>query len=344
MTDARVTQGPVLGVVKVNPDGRCYHAPVLAVYQVAPPSRITQAPVLSVFRVIAPLRITQAPVLIVHKSSPCSTKWCQVWKIERTDGEIFRFTSLDRDFVWGGQTYQACDSLVPSASESVSEADTAGTMDLSGAIGPDGITEQDLFAGLFDGAEVEAWLVPWSGTGAVKSLLKGTWGALEQTQTGFKVELLGDGAKLAQTPLISLLQPGCRWQFGDPVTCGVDLVPLTVTGTIDSASGQREFTDAARVEAAGYFSRGRVTFTSGANSGVSAEIKEHASGGVFTLWPRLPFGLVAGDSYSMTPGCTQLIESSGGTNGCEAWANLRRFGGFDLVPGGDKRNAAANVR
>jgi hypothetical protein len=32
-----------------------------------------------------------------------------------------------------------------------------------------------------------------------------------------------------------------------------------------------------------------VTFLSGLNSGISAEIKEHKAGGVFELWPRLPF-------------------------------------------------------
>jgi uncharacterized phage protein (TIGR02218 family) len=319
------------------------------VHKVAAPVNITQAPVLAVYRVIAPLQVSQAPVLVVYKGSPCTTQWCQIWKIERTDGETFRFSSLDRDFIWGGETYQSCDSLVPSASESVSELDAAGNMDLSGAIGPDAITTEDLYSGLFDGAKVQAWLVPWSGSGGIKPLLNGNFGALELTPTGFKVELLGDGAKLMQTPLIQLIQPGCRWKsrrfggFGGPF-CGKDLTALTVTGTIDSATGQREFVDAARAETAGYFTQGKVTFITGANAGISAEIKLHTAGGVFELWPRLPFGLLAGDQYSMDPGCTFLTESSGGTNGCSAWANLVRYGGFDKVPGGDKRGGAANVK
>jgi hypothetical protein len=128
------------------------------------------------------------------------------------------------------------------------------------------------------------------------------------------------------------------------VTCGKDLGPLTVTGTVDSAVGLREFADAERAEAAGYFSRGRVTFTTGSNAGISAEIKDHAAGGVFTLWPRLPLPLNVGDEYSMTPGCTLLKDAANGTNGCTVWGQLARYGGFDKVPGRDKRNKAADVR
>jgi hypothetical protein len=79
-----------------------------------------------------------------------------------------------------------------------------------------------------------------------------------------------------------------------------------------------------------------VTFTSGDNAGISAEIKEHTSGGNFTLWPRLAFRIDAGDQYTMTPGCTNLLEASGGTNGCTAWANADNYGGFPFVPGRDK--------
>jgi uncharacterized phage protein (TIGR02218 family) len=345
MTTAKVSQAGAESLFKVTPENRASQAGVEYLHRVGTPMSASQAGAEYLHRVQPTFSISQAGAEILFKNVPCGTQLAQIWTITRTDGEVFRFTSLDRDFEYppgSGVTYQACDSLVPTASEAVSEVDAAGNMDLSGALGT--ITEHDLYAGLFDGAEVEAWLVPWDGAGSRKLLLSGTFGAVEQTPTGFKVEVLGDGARLMQTPLVKLLQPGCRWQFGDPVTCQKDLGPLTVTGTVDSASGVREFTDAARSETAGYFSRGRVTFTSGNNDGISAEIKEHASGGVFTLWPRLPFAIAAGDNYSMTPGCTLRKETSGGTNGCEAWGQLARYGGFPRVPGGDKRSKAATQR
>lgn len=343
MVEARIDQGGIYSLLGIPPEVRIDQGGIYALINVGVDMRVDQAGIYALTGITPAVPIAQAGMYVLAGSTPCSTKWAQIWTITRTDGEVFRFTSLDRDLVYAGQTYQACDSLVPSASESVSEVDAAGSMDLSGAIGPDGITETDLYSGLFDGAVAVAELVAWSGTSIPRRLLKGTFGAVEQSETGFKVELLGDGAKLLQTPLISLIQPGCRWQFGDD-KCGKDLGPLTVTGTIDSGNGQREFTDAARAETAGYFTRGRVTFTSGLNNGISAEIKAHLAGGVFELWPRLPFGIVTGVTYSMTPGCTLLKDAVGGTNGCTAWANLRRYGGFPKVPGGDKRGNTPDMR
>lgn len=343
MVEARAAQAGVYALLGVTPETRASEAGIYALVQIVPPARVSQTGMHALVAVTAEVKSTQAGIYVLASGSPCTTQWAQIWTIIRTDGEVFRFTSLDHDWEYLGQEYKACDSMDPTASEAVSEVDAAGNMDLAGAISPDGISEQALYAGLFDGAEVEAWLVPWSGTGIPKRLLKSSFGPVEQTQTGFKVELLGDGAKLMQTPLIRLLQPDCRFQFGDRF-CQKDLAPLTVTGTVDSGNGQRAFVDADRAETAGYFRRGRVTFTTGDNAGVSAEIKSHDAGGFFGLWPHLPFGISTGDQYQMVPGCTNLKTSDGGCNGCTDWANLVRFGGFDKVPGGDKRSAAANVR
>lgn len=334
-----------MALAEVSADVRALQLPAMVLASVDTVSRVFQAPVLTLASVIAPTQLFQFPVLLLGSGSPCTTRWAQIVTIERLDGEVYRFTSLDRDLEYGGETYRSCDSLVPSASEAVSEVDAAGNMDLSGAVGDgDGaITLADLYAGRFDGATATAWRVAWAGEGTPRRLLKMTFGPVEMTQTGYKVEGLGDGAKLQQTPLIRPMQPGCRWEFGDRF-CQVDLGPLTVSGTVDSGVGQREFTDAARAEPAGYFTRGKVTFTSGDNIGVTAEIKEHAAGGVFTLWPRLPFASLAGDQYDMVPGCTNIKASEGGCNGCTAWGNVLRYGGFDKVPGRDRRSAAADVR
>lgn len=312
--------------------------------RVLPGAKVSQSGVEYLHRVQPSHAISQAGVEILYKSSPCGTRRAQVWTITRKDGQVFRFTSLDRDLDWQGETFKACNSLAPSAAENVGNVDDAGSMNLSGAIASGAIDGWHLYAGLFDGADVEVWLVPWDPSldddGVPKRLIKGAFGAVDLTETGFSVDIVGDGAKLQQTPLVKPVTPDCRWQFGD-VGCGKDLAPLTVTGDADTGDGLREFTDSARTEPAGFFTRGIVTFTGGANAGVSAEIKEHAVGGVFTLWPRLPFPVAPLTPYSMVPGCTNLKAASGGCNGCAAWGQLLRYGGFDKVPGGDKRSAPA---
>jgi uncharacterized phage protein (TIGR02218 family) len=323
--------------------GDVTQAGVEVLHRVGTEVEVSQVGVEYLHRVLPLHTVTQVGVEYLHKAVPCTTRWAQIWTIERTDGEIIRLTSLDRDLIIDGEIYDACDSLAPSASEGAASAGSIGNMDLSGAVSANVISEQDLAAGLYDGATVKAVLREWDGPTIRKVLLDGTFGAVQHSETGFTVEVIGDGAKLVQTPLVAMLKPDCRWKFGDG-NCTKALGPLTVTGTVDSGEGQRGFTDAARVETAGYFSRGQVTFTSGLNDGISAEIKEHATGGVFTLWPRLAYPVVVGDQYSMTPGCTNMEAASGGTNGCTAWANFVNFGGFKWVPGADAAKAAADVK
>lgn len=334
MTEKRATQAGAEALYRVDPDAEVTNAGVEFIHRVEPGMEASQVGVEYLHRVDPGHTITQAGVEILHKHIPCATKWAQIWTITRTDGEVLRFTSLDRDLIWNGETYEACNSLVPSASESANEVGSVGNMELAGVVAALAVSPRDLEAGRFDGASVEAWLVPWSGNETPKALLTGTFGKVEHGEQGFKVELVGDGGRLQQTPLVSTLGPGCRWVFGDS-RCGKNLGPLTVTGTVDIGEGQRGFTDAARAEAAGYFDYGRVTFTGGLNVGLSAEIKDHLTGGVFTLWPRLPSPIAVGDPYSMTPGCTNLKTSVGGTNGCTAWARIVAYGGFDTMPGGD---------
>jgi uncharacterized phage protein (TIGR02218 family) len=351
MTTGSVSQAGAEVLYRVIPEARVSQGGTEYLHTVIPGVRVGQAGAEYLHRVQPGFAVTQAGVEFLYKSVPCGTRWAQIWTITRTDETVFRFTSLDHDLEWppgSGITYQSCGSLDPSASENVAELDSAGSMDLTGAVGGDDdegwINGWDLFAGRFDGARVETWLVPWDGTGQPKRLIAGTMAPVELTEVGYRTQVSGDGDKLKQTPLVETLQPGCRWVFGDPDTCAKDLGPLTVTGTVDSGDGVREFVDAARAEAAGYFKYGRVTFTGGANDGISAEIKEHEAGGHFTLWPRMPFAIATGDTYEMTPGCTNLKEADGGCNGCTAWANLARYGGFDKVPGRDKRGKAADVK
>lgn len=334
MTAATVGQAGVEFLYRVDPSAFIGQAGSEYIHRVDPGITISQVGLEYLHRVQPAFAISQTGAEYLHKAVPCTTRWAQIWTIERTDGEVFRFTSLNRDLIWNGQSYQACDSLVPSASENANEVGTVGNMELGGVVAALSVSPIDLEAGRFDGAYVEAWLVPWDGVETPKALLRGTFGKVEHGENGFSVEMVGDGGRLLQTPLIHTLQPGCRWIFGS-AECGKDLGPLTVTGTVDLGEGQRGFTDAARAEAPGHFDYGRVTFTTGLNTGLSAEIKDHLVGGVFTLWPRLPSPIAAGDQYSMTPGCTNLKESVGGTNGCIAWANVVNYGGFDHMPGGD---------
>lgn len=80
---------------------------------------------------------------------------------------------------------------------------------------------------------------------------------------------------------------------------------------------------------AGYFGYGLCTITSGANAGISREVKSSAPG-QWTLQDRFPFDLVGNETYSMIAGDDKTFTT------CRVkFANQLNFGGFPFVPGQD---------
>lgn len=305
-------------------------------------ARATQGALLVLAAPPAPGRVTQSYLLAGVHATPRVTSRVQCWQITREDGEVFAFTAHDRDMVFRGQTHRACASLTASAAELAAQLGSIGNLELGGILADDAIAPEDLFSGKFDNAAVEVWLAPWSSSGGETAvrIAKGRLGKVSQARSGWKGEVLTPAAQLEQKALTNPLTPGCRWDLGDS-RCGVDLGALEVAGTATSVTAnkavrggsRRDFTDSARAETTGYFSQGRLTWTSGANSGLSADIKDFsasAGGGRFTLWQAMPHDIAAGDGYTATPGCDKTAAT------CKAtYSNYTNFGGFPDVPGRD---------
>ena len=54
---------------------------------------------------------TASPALLAHMAQGTTTiAWC--WKVTRTDGEVFGFTSVDRDLTIDGVTYAAATGFI----------------------------------------------------------------------------------------------------------------------------------------------------------------------------------------------------------------------------------------
>jgi uncharacterized phage protein (TIGR02218 family) len=83
----------------------------------------------------------------------------------------------------------------------------------------------------------------------------------------------------------------------------------------------------------GWCTGGRLTWTSGANAGLSVEIKVHrAIGGAdeFDLWQRAPQAIAVGDAFTAAAGCDKTHAT------CRAkFANVENFRGFPHMPGND---------
>lgn len=343
ITDARTTQISTLILAEElnQAPSRITQQALLVMYEPMPEARFTQGIGLVLTEFVTGTNITQEILLVLADQVNCLTRWAQTWTITRTDGEIFAFTSHDMPVLFRGVTHSPCNSMLASAVELSTTVGTSGSQELRGILSDTGISESDIYNGLYDGAIIESWMVPWDNAGGEIPfrLMGGVIGPASFGDTDFQQEILTDSARLQQMALLETYTPACRYRFGaeNDIRCPVDLTALIVTGSAtnlaipnaSTSSTRRIFTDSGRAEADGYFNLGKLTWNTGANAGTTSEIKDFTAG-QFVLWEALLFPIALTDSYSATPGCDKST-----TDHLLFNADLVDFGGFPDVPGND---------
>jgi uncharacterized phage protein (TIGR02218 family) len=221
------------------------------------------------------------------------------------------------------------------ASEATAQFGLAVTgSEISGALADDALSEAELAAGRFDAATIEIFLVDWSEPSLFVLLSKGVLGEVRREGPAFAAEVRS---------LTDRLNQECGRRY--TVTCGADLgdsrctVDLTDpafagAGTVTVLNG----TSSVRVSgldglANGWFSAGRLTFTSGANSNLAVEVKTHrvdADGVALDLWQAMPEPITIGDTFSVTAGCDKRFATCR-----DRFDNGLNFRGFPHIPGND---------
>jgi uncharacterized phage protein (TIGR02218 family) len=260
------------------------------------------------------------------------TTLCRCWLITRTDGVRQGFTDHDEDIVLGDVTCRAGTGL--SGSEATQKYGLAvDSSELSGALADDSLNEADLAAGRYDAAAVELWLVDWSEPELRVLLAKGTLGEVRREGVAFTAEVRGLSDRLAQDSG-RLYSATCSADLGD-ARCTVDLTDAAFRGSgaviavhatsSFSASGLGDFDD-------GWFSAGKLSFSSGANAGLSIEVKAHRKDGAvsFVLWQAMPQPIQTGDEFIVTAGCDKRFATCH-----DRFDNAVNFRGFPHIPGND---------
>jgi hypothetical protein len=155
------------------------------------------------------------PAMRAHLDAE-TTRLAAIWRITRKDGQRFLFTDHDRDIVFGGDTYRADAGFERTAIRS-DAGFAVDNLDLVGVFAEGGIVEDEVRAGLFDGAEIAISFVNWQdpdGLGEIW-LRRGTLGETRLTPQGyFHAELRGLSQPLAQSTL-EVFSPNCRADLGD---------------------------------------------------------------------------------------------------------------------------------
>lgn len=256
--------------------------------------------------------------------------WC--WKITRLDSTVMGFTNHDRDLIFDGVTYEASTGFLGTEVESQLGMAVDNT-DVYGAVDSVKIKENEIEAGLFDNADIEVYLVNWSNIAQRVMMKKGNLGEVKRGKVMFQAEVRGISNQLQQVKG-RLYQYACDALLGDTrcAKTGLSGSTYTGTGTVMDTNGYSTLSASGLSSyASTWFSRGKITFTSGPNNGISREVKAHFnSGGVssLSLWEPLPFQLVTGDTFTVRAGCDKTFKM------CKAkFANEDNFRGFPHIPG-----------
>lgn len=261
------------------------------------------------------------------------TNHCFCWTVTRKDGVRLGFTDHDLPLTLDGVAHDPQTGFNASAAEAELGMQT-GSMDLDGALRSDRISENDIRAGKYDGAEVKAWLVNWQAPDERMVLRISHVGRIEMQDGAFKAELqsLTEAMDRRRGRLV---RRGCDAELGDG-RCGklVSGVEFTGTGTVVNAQQQGDFFAAGLAAyAPRWFEYGNLEWLTGANAGQLAQVSVHEPSTPDTrmaLLEVLPFPVATGDTFKVTAGCDKSFAA------CKAkFGNALNFRGFPHLPGND---------
>ena len=248
-------------------------------------------------------------------------------------GDTVRMTHYPADLTMSNaEVYDSFQGYDFSGYESVSSM-APGAVDLQGILSVAGISREAIASGVYDNARCYLFATTWtSPIEDEEPLTASTFG---------KATLIDDTFVIEEMALIDALNQSvgqtytatCQKTFGNSTgplitRCNKDVSALTVAGTLTGVTSRLIFRDSSRAESADYFAYGLLSFTTGSNAGLKPiQVKRHEADGTLELFDAMPYPMVIGDEYSLSPGCRKRLEDCR-----DKWANVINFGGFTRIP------------
>ena len=124
-----------------------------------------------------------------HMARAASTV-CRLWRVMRKDGLALGFTDHDRDLWHQGLLYRADAGLSAGALQQ-STGLAVDNAEAIGALTAEAISEADLRAGRYDGAQIELSLLNWAEPEQFHLLFRGALGEVSYKGGAFRAELRG---------------------------------------------------------------------------------------------------------------------------------------------------------
>lgn len=266
-----------------------------------------------------------------HLLAEGASEIARCWRVTRRDGVTYGFTDHDADVAFEGQIFKANTGLSASALTQ-STGLSVDNSEAVGALSDAAVRAEDLAAGRFDDAQVEAWHVCWSKPDLRELVFRGTLGEVTRQGQSFAVELRGLSEALNQ-PTGRVYHKACSAVLGD-AHCKVDLDdPAHFTEAVVALVEENrvfQFKGLDHIPAQ-WFDKGMFQVGSGQAHGLSGLIKNDRLEGALRrveLWVPLGAAVAEGDAVRLTTGCDKRMET------CRLkFNNLLNFRGFPDIPG-----------
>ena len=275
---------------------------------------------------------TVSAALLAHLQSENPTlAYCVL--VTRRDGNVLGFTTSCDPLTVGGVPYNPLGSFDSTAMKQT--ADTGvDNLDILGVLSSPLITDDDLRAGRYDGAEVKMQVVNFNDlTMGSCLLLRGHIGEVTINDGAYVAELRSLTQYLMQQ-IGDITSATCRVRNLGDAQCKFNAASVRTSSALTAASADGiTLTFGGNAQASGYYDYGMITFTGGANAGISREVKmsTQAGGMQIVLHETLPFPLATGDAATLEAGCDRTWAM------CQAkFSNSLNFQGEPHIPGNDQ--------
>lgn len=267
--------------------------------------------------------------------SETTTTRARAWALTRADGVAMGFTDHDRDLAFDGVTFRASTGMTAAAIVQGTGLAVDNT-EAAGALSDAGLREEDILAGLYDGASLVIWEVDWQDPVWRRVLFRGTLGEITRASGAFKAEMRGLTEPLSKGggrvfgPLCPAVlgDARCKVNLNAPVhRADAILLAVAEQGAVLEIPELPEFAES-------WFVDGLARVIDGQAKGASASIRreERPGGGRLRLhlWAALGMIPAPGDSLRLTAGCDKRFAT------CRLkFVNQANFQGFPHVPGED---------
>lgn len=256
------------------------------------------------------------------------------YALTRGDGLVLGFTDHDRDLTFEGIMFRAETGLTARA-VGQSTGLAVDNTEAFGGLSSEAITEADILAGRYDGAEVLAWLVNWRRPEERVLQFRGYLGEVSRAGGAFTAELRGL-TELLNQPQGQVYHARCSAVLGDG-RCKFDLDQPSYSTEIAA-----EIVDDNRVfrfaDLQGFddrwFEKGRLRVLSGSAQGLVGVVKNDRllveGAREVELWQTIGAAIAPGDLLRLEAGCDRRAET------CRLrFDNFPNFRGFPHIPGED---------